>query len=144
MHPGEGDELRAFGHPLTVLLNGEQTGGKIAVLRGEVPPGGGPPLHVHHRDDEIFLVTEGRIRFFVDGTWTEVAAGGTVYLPKGIPHRFHNNSTVVGHYFVITTPSGFEKLFAECAVEFAKPGGPDRARIIEIHDKYGNELLDEK
>jgi hypothetical protein len=30
---------------------------------------------------------------------------------------------------------------AECAEEFAQPGGPDMQRIVETHQKYGIELL---
>jgi hypothetical protein len=37
----------------------------------------------------------------------------------------------------MTTPSGFEKFFARCAEEFAKPGGPNMPRIIEIGVEHG-------
>jgi hypothetical protein len=36
-----------------------------------------------------------------------------------------------------TTPSGFEKFFARCADEFAKPGEPDMSRIVEIGAEHG-------
>jgi hypothetical protein len=37
----------------------------------------------------------------------------------------------------VTTPSGFEKFFARCAEEFAKPGGTDISRINEIGIEHG-------
>jgi hypothetical protein len=39
-------------------------------------------------------------------------------------------------------PAGFETFFAESAQEFAKTGGPDMERIVDIHREHGIELLD--
>jgi hypothetical protein len=33
---------------------------------------------------------------------------------------------------LMTMPSGFEKFFAWCAEEFARPGGPDMSQITQI------------
>jgi hypothetical protein len=44
---------------------------------------------------------------------------------------------------IMTTPSGFEKFFARCADEFAKPDGPDMARIAEIGVEHGIHFLQE-
>jgi uncharacterized cupin superfamily protein len=76
--PGEGRGLHAFGNILSVMLEGEQTGGTISVMFEQTLPGGRPPLHVHSNEDEIFLVSEGRISYFADGVWTEVGVGGVV------------------------------------------------------------------
>ena len=51
----EGRVLRAFGHAIAVLLDGEQTGGKFTAFLNITPPGGGPrregvrPLQRRHR-----------------------------------------------------------------------------------------------
>ena len=125
IQPGAGKELRAFGNVLSVMLSGEQTGGLLAVMIELTPPGGGPPLHVHDREDEIFLVIEGRLSYFVDGKWTEVGAGGLVYLPGGVAHCYRNTGDTPSRHSIITLPSGFEQFFAVAAEEFAQPGGPD-------------------
>jgi hypothetical protein len=44
---------------------------------------------------------------------------------------------------IMTTPSGFEKFFARCAEEFAKPGGPDMSRIAKIGEEHGIHFLQE-
>lgn len=64
IQPGAGKELRAFGNVLSVLLSGEYTNGTLSVMSEVTPPGGGPPLHVHSHEDEIFLVSEGWISYF--------------------------------------------------------------------------------
>jgi mannose-6-phosphate isomerase-like protein (cupin superfamily) len=141
VQPSEGKELRAFGDVLSVCLSGEQTGGALAVMLDETPPDGGPPFHVHSREDEWFLVVEGRISFFADGRWTEVGPGGAVYLPRGCPHTYRNIGTTPSKHWILTAPAGFEQFFARCADEFAKLGGPDMSRIVEIHYEYGIGLL---
>jgi quercetin dioxygenase-like cupin family protein len=138
---GMGTDLHAFGNVLSVMLRGGQTGNSISVMLETTPPGGGPPLHVHSWEDEIFLVLEGRISYCVGGNWTEVGPGGVVYLPRGAAHRYRNIGDIPSWHWIITLPSGFENFFASCAREFARDGGPDEQRIVEIHQEYGIELL---
>lgn len=142
VQPGAGKELHAFGDTLAVMLGGEETGNQLSVSFGTTPPGGGPPLHVHHREDEIFLVVEGLISYCVNGIWTEIKPGGVIYLPRDVPHCYRNVGEIPSRHWVITTPSGFEVFFARCAEEFAKESGPDMGRILEIINEHGGALLE--
>lgn len=141
IQPGAGYDLHAFGNVLSVMLDGEQTNGLLSIMTELTPPGGGPPLHIHSREDEIFLVTEGRISYFVNGKWTEVGVGGVVYLPVGVPHCYRNVGETPSRHWIITLPSGFEQFFAAAAAEFARPGGPNPENIVEIHHQFGIDLL---
>lgn len=38
---------------LSVMLRGEQTGNMISIMWETTPPGGGPPLHAHSREEEL-------------------------------------------------------------------------------------------
>jgi quercetin dioxygenase-like cupin family protein len=140
--PGAGKDLHAFGNILTVMLSGEQTGNQLSVMCEVTPPGGGPPMHLHQREDEIFLVIEGCISYCVNGKWTEVEPGGMAYLPRGVPHTFRNVGETPSRHWIITTPSGFEVFFSRCAEEFAKATVPDMGRIIEIFSEHGLALME--
>jgi quercetin dioxygenase-like cupin family protein len=143
VQPGAGNELHAFGDVLSVLLGGDQTGGTLSVMLDVTPPGAGPPPHVHANEDELFLVVEGRISYFVEGRWTEVGVGGAVYLPRGSVHCYRNVGATPSRQWILTTPSGFERFFARCADEFARPGGPDMNRIVEISREQGIDYVEE-
>jgi len=142
VQPGQGKELHAFGNVMSVMLGGEQTGNSLTICSEVTPPGGGPPVHVHTREDEIFLVIEGRISYFANEMWTEVGPGGVVYLPRGSVHCFRNIGETPSRHWVITTPSGFEVFFARCADEFGKGGPPDMGRIAEIFSEHSILMVD--
>lgn len=139
---GGGDVFTAFGDRLTVKLSGGQTGGAFALCDCVTPPGGGPPPHFHLNEDEVFIVQEGTVEFWVDGLWHRLEAGGVVYAPKGKVHTFRNAGTVPCRQWIFATPAGFETFFARCAAEFAKPQGPDMQRILEISAEHGIHYVD--
>ena len=74
--PGEGRRVGIVGDVYRFLATGEETGGRYATFESLVPPGGGPPPHVHSREEESFLVLEGEMTFVL-GDERFVAAPGT-------------------------------------------------------------------
>jgi quercetin dioxygenase-like cupin family protein len=137
----EGRVLHAFGEEVTVHLDGERTGGKLTMWTEITPPGGGPPPHYHSIEDETLHVIEGRVAFLVDGEWREVGAGGSAFMPRDVVHTFKNVGDQPSRMLIMTMPSGFEKFFARCADEFAKDGGPDMSRIVQIGAEHGIHFL---
>ena len=75
------------------------------------PPGGGPPLHTHATEDEFFLVLEGEISFWIDGTISRVGAGGTAFVRPRVPHCFKNRSNRSAQVLVLFTPGNIEGFF---------------------------------
>jgi len=125
----------------TVMLGGARTAGKLSLIMTPIEPGSGPPLHVHEHDDELFIVIDGNISYFVDREWTTVGPGGIAYFPKGTPHCYFNAGTTVGHHWILTTPSGFEDFFAELAEESRRPGGPSVQQYLRINAEHGYTIL---
>jgi mannose-6-phosphate isomerase-like protein (cupin superfamily) len=64
--------------------------------------GSGPAtLHVHHADDEAWHVLEGILHFrFVDRE-VDVGAGGSVFVPAGVPHTY---TAIDARYLIVLTP----------------------------------------
>lgn len=71
-------------------LAGHALGAEVTVLAyGTDVVGEGPRLHMHSYD-EVFIITEGRARFFVGDAVIDAGAGEVVCGPANIPHRFEN------------------------------------------------------
>lgn len=139
--PGEGHHVSAFGDTILFKLVGGQTGNDITIGLATTPPGGGPPLHVHHREHEIFIIESGDLEMNVAGEWKKSPPGSVVFLPKDIPHQFRNAGDTPSRHWVIAAPSGFEHFFEKSAAVFAEGGPPDIARIVKIAGEYGMELV---
>lgn len=97
---------RTFG--TSVLLRGEQSDGRVAVIEDAAPSGWeGPPLH-HHDWDEAFYVVEGELTFQVGVELITRRAGQLAFAGRGVHHTFANLSDSPARYVVFCTPAGFE------------------------------------
>lgn len=140
-HDGAGTRVRAFGNEILFQLSTAQSGGALVVGLATVPPGGRVPAHLQEREDELFLILEGHYRFWVDGKESDVTAGALVYLPRGVAHSFQVVGDTPGRHWVVSTPGGFDRFYAQCAEVFAAGGPPDAARLHAINAEYGIRLV---
>jgi mannose-6-phosphate isomerase-like protein (cupin superfamily) len=135
--PGEGEKsLLAFGELVTYKVTSDLTGGAYSLFEVETPPGGGPPPHVQHREDEAFWVLEGEYEFLGRDHSLRAGAGSLVYVPKGSLHAHVNRGDKPARMLVSQTPGGSHERFFE-EVEKASGG-----RLSEIAADYGIEILD--
>jgi mannose-6-phosphate isomerase-like protein (cupin superfamily) len=86
--PTQGRTVAVVGDVYRFLATGEDTNGKYALWEAIVPPGGGPPPHVHSREEEGFYVLEGEITFTVGDERIVAKAGTFANMPVGTPHSF--------------------------------------------------------
>jgi quercetin dioxygenase-like cupin family protein len=107
-----GDSLFEF------LVPNDATGGSLSVFRATMPEGSGPPRHVHTREDEVFLVLEGEVRFEVDGEHLVGGPGTSIFMPRGVAHTFRVESDVAVMLGIIT-PGAFEQLFRDLSIPAA-------------------------
>lgn len=136
---GAGKKVNVIGNALTIRIHGRDTGGMFSMVESVEQPGGGPPPHIHHREDETFQVLEGEYEFTVGGQTIKAQKGATLFAPRGIPHSFRNVGRSPGHLMVVLTPAGFEEFFEE--VGALTPQQQEIPRVMEIGKKYGLELL---
>jgi quercetin 2,3-dioxygenase len=78
----------------------------IAVFESVGNAKGGPPLHVHAAQDEIFCIMEGAYLFQVGDEQFEAKAGDTLFAPRGVPHAFTKLGDEPGKMLITYQPAG--------------------------------------
>jgi quercetin dioxygenase-like cupin family protein len=106
------------GDTYTILLSGQDTGGRYCLVDMHIPPGGGPPPH-RHDFEESFTILEGEIVATFRGEKSVVRAGETINIPANAPHSFTNASGQTVRLLCICAPAGQEEFFAQVGVPVA-------------------------
>lgn len=96
----------------------------ISVVEHTLPHGFGPPLHVHHDEDEIFHVIAGELKFRCGDKINVGLPGDVVCLPRGVPHGFRVMSPE-GARVLTVTRGGFEAMLRQAARPADHGGLPD-------------------
>jgi mannose-6-phosphate isomerase-like protein (cupin superfamily) len=134
------ERLAIFGVDFAVTVPAASTGGAFSLFEEVTPPGFGPPLHIHHAEEEFFRVTAGRYRFRVGDRDLDAGPGDTLVVPRGTPHTFLNVGDEPGHLFMGFSPGGGEAFFTRVAAE--KLAAPDdMPRIAALGAEHNLEFL---
>src|SRR5688500_14731415 len=145
--PAEGRTVAVVGDVYRFLATGEDTDGRYALWEAIVPPGGGPPPHVHSREEEGFYILEGEITITVNGERVVAQAGTFANLPVGTPHSFKNESNRLARMLISVAPAGLEQMFFEVGVPLAEgattalpPTREEIERLLARAPRYGVEI----
>jgi quercetin dioxygenase-like cupin family protein len=106
-----GQVLSPVGGSITHKVRGEHSGGQIAIFESAIPPGEGPPLHVHAGEAEVLYVLDGTFRFQLRDEVTAAPAGSLMFVPRGVAHTWQNAGDAPGRLLVTFTPAGMERFF---------------------------------
>src|SRR6185437_15568109 len=143
----EGRTIAVVGDVYRFLATGEDTNGKYALWEAVVPPGGGPPPHVHSREEEGFYVLEGEITLFLGDQRLIASAGMFANMPVGTPHSFKNEGGKPARMLISIAPAGLEQMFFEVGVPVAEgaitalpPTKEEIEKLLAIAPRYGVEI----
>jgi len=143
----EGRTIAVVGDVYRFLATGDDTNGKYALWEAIVPPGGGPPPHVHSREEEGFYILEGEITFQIGDDKIVATAGMFANMPVGTPHSFKNASSRPAKMLISVAPAGLEKMFFEVGVSVppgattAEPPTKDEIeKLLAVAPNYGIEI----
>lgn len=100
---------------------------------------GGPPLHVHHAQDEWFYVLDGAYRLDVGGARFDLGPGDSVLAPRGVPHVWSHVGEGVGRLLLAFQPAGQMEAFFGALAAMGRT--PDPVAMGSLFAMHGMTLL---
>jgi quercetin dioxygenase-like cupin family protein len=132
------------GERLTFLRRVPGRTGERLEVENVVKPGAGPPMHIHHYQEEALTVEEGRIAYQRPGEPAKFAGPGeTVAFKPGEAHRFWNagqgDLRCTGH---IEPADNVEYVLTEIYASMRKSGShqPDPFDAAFLMTRYRSEF----
>jgi quercetin dioxygenase-like cupin family protein len=143
----QGRTVAVVGDVYRFLTTGEETGGKYALWEAIVPPGGGPPPHVHSREEEGFYILEGEITFQIGAERIVARPGMFANMPVGTAHSFKNESARQAKMLIAVAPAGLEQLFLQVGTPLdqgvttaSPPTTEEIEKLLSTAPDYGVEI----
>jgi quercetin dioxygenase-like cupin family protein len=144
--PGEGDAIWMLNSLYEVRASSDDTGGELTAMEMTIPPGMGPPPHVHEGGESVYVL-EGQVRYHIGGDVHEGGPGTFFYVPAGIEENFEPADDKPVRLLVVYTPGGMDGFFKEAGEpaerrEIPPPSDapPDIERLSAIAQRHGLEL----
>ncbi len=145
--PGQGEALW-FNRGLGLLkATADLTAGHFTVLELLAPNGFASPLHIHHDEDEFFVVLSGDVRVRHGDAVIEAVSGSVVYGPRDVAHAFRVDSTEA-RLLLFFGPAGVEGFFRDGGKPAGFVGLPpadeqflDKDVLKEIGARYNQEFV---
>ena len=147
MPGGEGERIWFVADTLTLKATAASTGKSNTVVECLTAPGGGPPPHVHTREDEFWYVLDGTFEIRMGDEVHAVGPGGFAFVPRGTLHHFRNTAATPSRILLGFTPGGIEGFFRESGQPATNDGpapsvdAAEIARMAAAAPKYGIERV---
>ena len=135
------DEIKVGEVAVRFLVEGERSGGSVAVFEFDVPAGAKVPVaHSHDGYEETIYGLEGVLTWTIEGMPTDVGPGEALFIARGAVHHFDNTGDVDAKALAIVTPGILgPDYFREVAaiLDAAAGGPPDLAAIAAVMRRHG-------
>ena len=114
-------------------------GASIDVL---APGKRGCPYHLHHAQEEMFIVIEGSGTLRVSGEMLPLKAGDVIFIPAGpdYPHQIINTSDAPLKYLSISTMEAPEICEYPDSGKYLAEGSLDRSTPFDVIARRGSSL----
>ena len=123
-------------------VSGADVGNTYAAIEVHTPPGYGPALHIHLRQNELFFMLTGSIGLQCGSDRTILNAGDSFMAPANVPHAYVTLGTDPARMLMIFDPAGdMEGFFGEYAPLVNVDGEPDPRRLAEVYAKHGMKVV---
>ncbi|MCC6840448.1 MAG: cupin domain-containing protein [Flavobacteriales bacterium] len=134
---------------VTFLETADSSDGQRTLVRVDLAPGGGNPLHWHERFTETFSPVEGTLGIQLEDRTLTLEPGEQATAPRGKRHRFFNPSATRAVSFQVElrpASAGFERCMAYAygladEGRTTKQGVPSRPADLAILAYWGDTYM---
>ncbi|MEO6732985.1 MAG: cupin domain-containing protein [Ferruginibacter sp.] len=77
---------------------------ELSVIEERMNPDSSEHLHYHEQAQQLFYILSGEATFKLEEKEIHLAAGETMHVPPGLPHKISNNGAAYLRFLVISTP----------------------------------------
>lgn len=127
----------------TAPLSSGTAAKKLSARVERVPPGKRScPYHLHHAQEEMFVVLSGTGTLRVAGEMLSIKTGDVIMIPAGpeYPHQIINTSDLPLKYLAVGTTEAPEICEYPDSGKFLAEAALDKAHPFEVISKVGNTL----
>jgi quercetin dioxygenase-like cupin family protein len=141
MATGTREEIKVGELAIRFLVEGEESGGAVAVFEFDVPAGAKvAAAHSHDGYGETIYGLEGVLTWTIEGMPVDVGPGEALFIPRGAVHHFDNTHDVDAKALAVVTPGvlGPDYFREVAAILGAAAGGPpDLPAIGAVMHRHG-------
>ena len=134
------EEIKLGDMAVRFLVEGEESGGSVAVFEFDVPAGAKvAAAHSHDGYEETIYGLEGVLTWTIEGESIEVGPGEALFIPRGAVHHFDNGHDVDAKALAMVTPGILgADFFREVAaiLDAAVVIPPDLAALGEVMRRH--------
>ena len=135
------EEIKVGPLAIRFLVEGNESGGSVAVFEFDVPAGMRvAAAHSHDGYEETIYGLEGVLTWTVEGTPIDIGPGEVLCIPRGAVHQFVNADDIDAKALAVVTPGllGPDYFREVAAILAAAVGGPPNlAALGEVMRRHG-------
>ena len=135
------EEIKVGQVTIRFLVEGEASGGSVAMFEFDVPAGAKVPIaHSHDAYEETIYGLKGVLTWTVNGQKQQIGPGQVLCIPRGAVHRFDNVHEADTTMLAVVTPGILgPRYFRDAAAVIAAAAGgpPNPAALAEVMRRHG-------
>jgi len=136
------EELYIMGGEFDCKVSSKDTDGALLIYDTVRETKGGPALHFHESQDELFYIIKGEFIVRVGDDAFNLKAGDFAFAPRKIPHAFAKTSDSEGQMLVMFQPAGLMEDFFKQMSQLGKNIPKDMEHALkDLFSTHGMQVV---
>ncbi|MET9490418.1 cupin domain-containing protein [Nocardia sp. NPDC006630] len=140
--PHDAETLGTESTHVRLLIDSNDAGGSASTLEVTMSRGAdGATPHFHTKSDELFYVADGELQLLAGDRFVTVGAGGSVIVPKLMPHAFGASPDSSARILIALMP-GVERFEYFRLLDRIAKGESTYQDLLDSQEEFDNHFID--